>query len=92
MSASKLIYSYLVNRTQTGKVKGEPSTERQMKSGIPKGSLLGVLSFNVYLKNMLDPIEADLFHFADDNYFSSVGHLMVEAKALLINEPVVSLD
>ena len=92
MSALKLIYSYLINRTQTVKVKGEHSTKRQIKSGIPQGSLLGVLLFSIYLNYMLDSIEADLFHFADDNYLSSVGHLMVEAKALLINETVVSLN
>ena len=92
MSALKLIYSYLINRTQTVKVKGEHSTKRQIKSGIPQGSLLGVLLFSIYLNYMLDSIEADFFHFADDNYLSSVGHLMVEAKALLINETVVSLN
>ena len=32
MSALKLIYSYLIDRIQTVKVKGERSTERQIKS------------------------------------------------------------
>ena len=41
---------------------------------------------------MFDSTEADLFHFANHNYLSSVGHLMVEAKALLINKTVVSLN
>ena len=71
------------------KVKGEHSTERQIMSGVPQ---LGVLLFNICLNYMLGSTEAELIHFADDNYLSSVGHLMVEAKALLINETVVFLN
>ena len=78
MSALKLMYSYLVDRTQTVKVKGERSTERQIKSGVPQGSLPGVLLFNIYLN--------DLFNFEDDNNISSVGHTMDKAKTLFINE------
>ena len=47
MSALKLIYSYLIDRIQIVKVKGERSTERQIKSGVPQGSLPGVLLFNI---------------------------------------------
>ena len=50
MSELQLIYSHLIDRTQTVKVKGERSTEHQIKSGVPQGSLLGVLLFNIYLR------------------------------------------
>ena len=83
MSALKLIYSYLIDRTQTVKVKGERSTEHQIKSGVPQGSLLGVLLFNIYSNDNFDSIDANLFNFADDNNLSSVGHTMEEAKTLL---------
>ena len=92
MSALKLIYSYLVDRTQAVKVKGGRSKERQIKSGVPQGSLLGVLLFNIYLNDIFDSIDADLFNFADDNNLSSVGHTMDEAKALLINETGAALN
>ena len=60
MKALKLIYSYLINREQTVKVKGEHSARRQVKAGVPQGSLLEVLPFIVYLNNMFDWIQADL--------------------------------
>ena len=43
MSALKLIYLYLIDNTQNVKLKGEWSTECQIKTGVPQGSLLGVL-------------------------------------------------
>ena len=58
MRALELIYSYLIDRTQTVKVKGECSTECQIKSGVPHGSLLGVLLFNIYLNDIFDSIDA----------------------------------
>ena len=59
MSTLKPIYSYLIDRTQTVKLKGECSTEHQIKSGVPQGSLLGVLLFNTYLNDIFDSIDAD---------------------------------
>ena len=91
MSALKLIYSYLMIE-QTVKVKGERSTERQIKSGVPQGSLLGVLLFNIYLNDIFDSVDAVLFNFADDDNLSSVGPGMDEAKALLINETEAALN
>ena len=55
-------------KNTTLKVKGEHNTECQIKSGVPQGSLPGVLLFNIYLNYMFDSIEAHLFHFANDNY------------------------
>ena len=37
MSALKLIYSCLIDRTQTVKMKGECRIERQIKLGVPQG-------------------------------------------------------
>ena len=92
MSALKLIYSYLIDRTQTVKVKSGCNTECQIKSGVQQGSLLGVLLFNIYLNDMFDSIDADLFNFVDNNNLSSAGYIMEEAKALLINETEAALN
>ena len=92
MSALKLIYSYLIDRTQTVKVKCECSTEHQIKSGVPQGSLLDVLLFNIYSNDIFDSIDGDLFKFVDDNNLFSIGHTMDEANALLINETEAALN
>ena len=91
MKALKLIYSYLINRTQTVKVKGEYSARRQVWADVPQGSLLGVLLFNVYL-NMFDSVQADLYNFADDNNLSAVGNTIDEAKAILITETETAIN
>ena len=64
-------------------VKGEYS---QVKTGVPQGSLLGVLLFNVYLNDMFDSVQADLYNCADDNNLSTVDNTIDEAKAILITE------
>ena len=73
------------------KVKGERSTERQIKSEVPQGSLQGVLLLNIYLNDMFDSIDAGLFNFADDNNLFCIGYTMEEAEALLINETEAAL-
>ena len=92
MSALKLTYSYLSDRTHTMEVKGERNAERQIELEVPQGSLLGVLLFNIYLNDIFEPVDADLFNFADDNNLSSVGHTTDDAKALLINKTEAALN
>ena len=48
--------------------------------------------FNIYLNDIFDSVDADLFNFADDNNLSSIGPTMDEAKALLINETEAALN
>ena len=92
MKALKLVYSYLINRTQTVKVKGEYSARRQAKAGVPQGSLLGVLLFNVYLNDMFDSVQADLYNVADDNNLSAVSNTIDEAEAVLITETEAAIN
>ena len=92
MKALKLIYSYLINRTQTMKVKAEYSAKRQVKAGVPQGSLLGILLFNVYLNDMFDSVQVDLYNFADDNNLSIVSNTIDEAKASLITETEAAIN
>ena len=92
MKALKPIYSYLINRTQTVKVKGGYGARRQVRAGVPQGSLLGVLLFNVYLNDMFESVQANLYNFADHNNLSTVGSTIDEVKAILITENEAAIN
>ena len=51
-NALKLIKSYLQNRTFAIKVNDVKSTSKELKYGVPQGSLLGPLFYNLYTKDI----------------------------------------
>ena len=66
-SALEFIYSYLSARKQHVKVNGSFSNWRETNLGVPQGSVLGPLLFNIYINDMLDLMEdAEICNYADD--------------------------
>ena len=62
------------------------------QAGVPQGSLLGVLLLKVYLNDMFDSVQADIYDFADDNNLSTVGNTIDEAKTILITETEAAIS
>ena len=75
-SALNFIRDYLTERTQRTKVDGEYSKKRKLKYGVPQGSILGPLLFNLFINDIFYFLnESKLANYADDasTYISKKG-------------------
>ena len=88
----KLLYSYLTNRHQRVRLNSNYSTWSEIITGVPQGSILGPLLFNIYLSDLfLFTQDSDIANYADDNspyacntdYISVITQLEKDSKTLL---------
>ena len=62
------IYSYLTHRKQRTKVNNSFSLFSNINCGVPQGSILGPLLFNIYINDIFYFVdEKDIANYADDN-------------------------
>ena len=76
-SSLSYIYSYLSDRKQRTKVNNSYSSWSNIKSGVPQGSILRPLFFNIYLNDIFYFVnKCDITNYADDTTPYAVGTTM----------------
>lgn len=65
-----LVHSYLRDRSQRVRIEDVTSDVVVFSKGVPQGSVLGPLLFNIFLNDLFSYINrANLSNYADDNQF-----------------------
>ena len=66
-NAVSFMRSYLTNRLQRCKINNSFSEWAKISAGVPQGSILGPLLFNIFINDILFLQKCDLANYADDS-------------------------
>ena len=85
-------YLYLKRRKQNVKINNVFSTFQVLLSGVPQGSILGPILFNIFINDLFLWIdEATLHNFADDNTLSAFAKSITELIRILEKESEIAI-
>ena len=80
--------SYLKDRKQNIRINNIFSAFQNILSGVPQGSILGPILFNIFLNDLFLCIKkSDLHNFADDNTITAICNTLTELLKTLEQDP-----
>ena len=92
ISSLTFIYSYLSQRRQRTKVNNFVSEWKYINLGVPQGSILGPLLFNIYMNDLFYFVpEKTLANYADDNTLHCTGSDIETISSTLENKTDILL-
>ena len=81
------LYSYLKRRKQNAMIENICSEFQYLCSGVPQGSIVGPLLFNIFINDLFFFLKTgELHNFADDNRVSAVAENTNDLIAVLESE------
>ena len=87
-----LLLSYLQQKKQSVKVKELSGFLQLIKSGVPQGSILGLILFNVFINDIYFSLQEDLHNFADDNTVSAIAASLQALPEVLTEKANTVID